>query len=232
MKIPAFPTAFPIANDITVSNTALLVIDMQIDFCAEHGYIDRMGVDLTPLRRPIEPIKALLGLARSMNLLVVHTRETFQPDLSDVQPHRLYRGAPGDAVVPGDAGPLGRALIEGEACWDIIAELAPLAHEAIFNKRAYGAFGCTDIDAHLQAHQIKNLILTGVTTDCCIQSNLREALDRGYECLVVEDGCGASRADTHDRSIALMKHNYAVFGCVTDCAALMRTLGAIESAGS
>lgn len=224
MKLSAFPHEFPLTGNLLANNTALLVIDMQIDFAAKGGYIEQMGVDLTPLRAPIEPIQSLLKTMRARGFLVAHTRETFQPDLSDVQPHRRYRGQRNDGVIPGDIGPLGRCLIEGEPCWGIIPEVAPLQGEAIFNKRAYGAFSCTDIHDYLQHHKVRNLIITGLTTDCCIQSNLREALDRGYECLVLEDCCGASSRERHAQALALIRSAYAVFGCISNSDELKKFL--------
>ena len=223
--IAADPYSFPLNGGIDPSNTALLVIDMQIDFCGPGGYIERLGIDLAAVRAPIVPIGRVLAAMRARGFIVVHTRETFQPDLSDAQPHRLFRGADGAGIVPGDESPLGRCLIEGEPCWDIIEELAPAKGEAIFNKNGYGAFGTTAIHAHLRDRGIANLVLTGVTTDCCIHSNLREALDRGYDCLTLEDCCGAPSRESHDHAMAIIRGPAGVFGTVATSDALLESLG-------
>ncbi len=222
--IAAAPYDFPLEGGMTPANSALMVIDMQVDFCGPDGYLDRMGVDLAPLRAPIGPIARVLGAMRGGGFTVVHTRETFQPDLSDVQPHRRFRGIDGKTLIPGDAGPLGRSLIEGEPCWDIIAELAPREDEAVFDKNAYGAFGSTAIHDYLRGRAIANLVITGVTTNCCIHSNLREALDRGYDCLVLEDCCGATSLESHSRSIAMMRSDDGVFGAIAGSAALIQAI--------
>ncbi len=229
LTVPAAPYDFPLNGGLSPATCALMVIDMQIDFCAPGGFMDRMGVDLAPLRAPIEPISRVLAAMRDKGFTVVHTRETFQPDLSDVQPHRRFRGVDGEAIIPGDPGPLGRSLIQGEPCWDIIPELAPRGGEAIFDKNAYGAFGSTDIHAYLAARGIANLVITGVTTNCCIHSNLREALDRGYDCLVLEDCCGATSTDSHDQSLAMMRSDDGVFGAIADSAALIEAIRAPRS---
>jgi len=212
-KIPALPGPFPLADEFSAGAAALLVIDMQIDFCAEGGCMARSGADLSCLRAPIAPIQRVLAAARAAGIAVVYTREAFAPDLSNAQPHRLWR-AGRESVVVGDRGPMGRALILGEACTDVIPELKPEAAERIFDKPAYGAFHSTGIDAYLKAAGIRQLILTGVTTDCCIQSNMREALDLGYETLVLEDCCGAGSWQLHELSIGILKRQSGVFGTV------------------
>ena len=229
LTVPAAPYGFPLNGELSPATSALMVIDMQIDFCAPGGFMDRAGVDLAPLRAPIEPISRVLSAMRDGGYTVVHTRETFWPDLSDVQPHRRFRGVGGEAVIPGDPGPLGRCLIRGEPCWDIIPELTPREGEAVFDKNAYGAFGSTDIHAYLAARGIANLVITGVTTNCCIHSNLREALDRGYDCLVLEDCCGAATAESHERSLAMMRSDDGVFGAIADSSALIEAIKAPRS---
>jgi len=222
--IAAEPYAFPLNGGIDAANTALLVIDMQIDFCGPGGYIERLGIDLAAVRAPIAPIGRVMTAMRQAGFTIVHTRETFQPDLSDAQPHRLFRGADGLGIVPGDEGPLGRCLIQGEPCWDIIEELAPAEGEAIFDKNGYGAFGTTAIHAYLRGRGIANLVLTGVTSDCCIQSNLREALDRGYDCLTLEDCCGAPSHESHDHSMAIIRGPAGVFGALSTSDAVLDAL--------
>lgn len=229
MRIPSSPYDFPLDGALEPANCALMVIDMQVDFCAPGGYMDRMGVDLAPLRAPIGPIAQVLDAMREGGYTVVHTRETFQPDLSDVQPHRRFRGVDGKTLIPGDGGPLGRSLIQGEPCWDIIAELAPRDGEAVFDKNAYGAFGSTAIHDYLRRRGIANLVITGLTTNCCIHSNLREALDRGYDCLVIEDCCGATSRESHQRSLEMMRSSDGVFGAIAHSAALIDAIRAPRS---
>jgi nicotinamidase-related amidase len=226
MKLDATPFAFPLQGDLDPKTLAFLAIDMQVDFVGATGFMAANGCDMAFLAEPIAPIAQLLAAARARGVLVVHTREAFLPDLSDAQPHRLFRSGP-DSRVVGDVGPAGRALVRGEPCWDIVPELAPLPGEAVFDKPSYGAFGTTGIHAHLQAHGIRHLILAGVTTECCIHSNAREALDRGYEIAVVEDACAAATRATHDHAMALFKNSSGVFGTVTRTRAVLSALAAL-----
>ena len=227
MKLSSYPYDFPLQGSLASETTAVLAIDFQIDFCAPGGYMDRMGIDIGLMRAALGPTAKVLAAARERGLTVVHTRETFKADLSDVQPHRLYRGEKGEDIVTGDPGPLGRCLIEGEPCWEIVPEVSPIEGEAVFNKRAYGAFGCTDIEAYLTSRGVHHLVLTGLTSNCCIQSNLREALDRGFECAVLEDCCGASTQASHDHAMALVRNPGGVFGVLSTSEhflAVMRSL--------
>ena len=225
MKLDAYPYAFPLQGSLDAESTAVLAIDFQIDFCAPGGYMERMGIDISAMRAAFTNTAKVLAAAREHRLTVVHTRETFKADLSDVQPHRLYRGDTGQDIVPGDEGPLGRCLIEGEPCWEIVPEISPIKDEAIFNKCAYGAFGCTDIENYLNARGIRHLIFTGLTSNCCIQSNLREALDRGFECAVLEDCCAASSQAAHDHAMALVRNPSGVFGVLSTSALFLAALG-------
>jgi nicotinamidase-related amidase len=228
MLVPANPYAFPLSGTFDAKATALLVIDMQGDFCAEHGYMHRFGFDLTALRRPIPVIARIMAACRAAGIAVIHTRETFKPDLSDVQPHRLWRGIDGKGVAVGDEGPQGRHLIEGAGCWEIIPELAPAEGEKIFDKPSYGAFATTDIEAYLQARGIHQLIMTGLTSDCCIHTNVREALDRGFDCLTVRDATGACFESVHEAAIQLLIKKSGVFGAVCDSEALLGTLAGMR----
>ncbi|GEO19023.1 cysteine hydrolase family protein [Microvirga aerophila] len=229
MKLDSNPYSFPLHGELTTRNTTLLVIDMQGDFCAEGGYMHQFGFDLTALRRPIPVIARVMAACRAIGLPIIHTRETFKPDLSDVQPHRLWRGADGKGVAVGDHGPRGRYLVEGAECWQIIPELAPLEDEVVFDKPSYGAFGFTGIERHLRDHGIQNLILTGLTTDCCIHTNVREALDRGFDCVTLEDGTGACFEAVHEAAIQLLIKKSGVFGAVANSSALLNTLGRMSS---
>jgi biuret amidohydrolase len=219
VSVPAQPRPFPRRGDLRPDNTAILVIDMQADFCATGGYMDRLGYDLALLRAPIEPIRRVLAVARPLGYLVVHTREGYRPDLADVQPWKQ-----GDRIEIGDPGPLGRALIRGEPGWDFIPEMAPQPGEPVFDKAGYGAFALTDVDGTLRGRGVAQLVLTGVTTDCCVQSTLREALDRGYDCLVLEDCVAASSPLHHEAALTLMRKASGALGTVSHSRALIAAL--------
>jgi nicotinamidase-related amidase len=209
--VPGQPFPFPRRGTLHPDSTAIFVIDMQRDFCAPGGYMDRLGADLAPLRAPIGPIQRVLEAARPLGYRVVHTREGYAPDLGDVQRWKLT-----DRVKIGDPGPLGRALIRGELGWETIRELRPRPGEPVFDKPGYGVFAFTDLDATLRGWGVEHVVLTGVTTDCCVHSILREALDRGYDCLVLEDCVGASGQAHHDAALSLVRKASGVFGTVSD----------------
>lgn len=229
-RVDAQPYAFPLNRPLSASTTALIVIDVQGDFCAEGGYMAGFGFDLTALRKPIPRIRALLAACRANGITVCHTRETFSPDLSDVQAHRLWRGADGKGVAVGDEGPNGRYLIRGAPCWEIIPEVAPLPGEAVFDKPSYGAFATTDIDAYLRKKGIKDVIFAGLTTDCCIHTTVREALDRGYDTLTVSDATAAGTPDVHEAALRLLIKKSGVFGAVADTAAVLAAIEGVTAA--
>lgn len=228
-RVHAVPYAFPLNRRINATTTALIVIDVQGDFCAEGGYMAGFGFDLTALRRPIPKIQALLAACRAKGITVCHTRETFAPDLSDVQAHRLWRGVDGNGVAVGDRGPNGRYLIDGEACWEIIPEVAPWPGEAIFNKPSYGSFSTTNMDAYLRGRGIRDLIFAGLTTDCCIHTSVREALDRGYDTLTVSDATAAGTEDVHEAALKLLVKKSGVFGAVADTQAVLTAIDGVAS---
>jgi nicotinamidase-related amidase len=207
--IKADPAPFPQGGELVLSRTALLIIDMQRDFCAADGYMHRLGCDLERLRAPIEPLRRVLDAARSAGLTVIHTREGYAPDLSDLQPWKKA-GATNEAI--GSRGLLGRALVRGEFGWDFIEELQPEPGEAVYDKASYGAFVTTTLGADLKVKGIDTAILTGVTTDCCITSTLREALDRGIDCMVVEDCVTAGSATRHEAALTIIREAGGVFG--------------------
>jgi len=220
VSVPGHPFPFPRRGGLRPETTAVFVIDMQRDFCAEGGYMDRLGADLAPLRAPIAPIQRVLAAVRPLGYRVVHTREGYAADLGDVQRWKLA-----DRVKIGERGPLGRALIRGEPGWETVPELRPQPGEPVFDKPGYGVFAFTDVDATLRGWGVEHVVLTGVTTDCCVHSILREALDRGYDCLVLEDCVGASSRVYHDAALALVKKASGVFGTVSDSGALVGALG-------
>src|SRR5262249_53967964 len=166
---------------VTLSTTALIVIDMQRDFLDPRGYIGQSGVDVSPLRAPIPNVRRLLEAARGAGIRVIHTREGHRPDLADLNPEKARRAARVGAAI-GSRGPLGRLLVRGEPGHAIVDELAPLPSEVVIDKPGFGAFYATDLELVLRAWRITALTLAGVTTDVCVHSTLREAVDRGFEC--------------------------------------------------
>lgn len=223
-RVAAEPYPFPLRGPLSPSGTALLVIDMQGDFCSAGGFMDRIGLDWRAMRAPADRIARLLAAFRAGGFLICHTRESFPPDLTGAQPNRLWRGAGGDSAILGDTGPLGRHLITGEPGWQIIPEVAPLDGEAIFDKPGYGAFGTTALGAHLAAHGIRNLVVTGVTSDCCVHLTVQEALDRGYDCLTVSDATASAFPAQHADLIARIRRKGGVFGTAAGTDAILAAL--------
>lgn len=228
IEIAAHPRPFP-HNGLAQGAVALILIDMQRDFLEPAGYLAAMGYDLGGVRSAIEPARRLLAAARGAGLCILHTRQGYRPDLAEVPAHKLARIQTGQSAI-GTPGPLGRFLIRGEPGFQIIPELAPAPGEFIIDKTANGAFWGTDLAAILAAQGIRALIFAGVTTDVCVHCTLREANDRGFECLVARDACGSGDAEAHRAALHMVTVEDGVFGALADVDSIVAALDRMDRA--
>ncbi|MCW2527780.1 MAG: isochorismatase hydrolase [Pseudonocardiales bacterium] len=206
------------------ATTALVIIDMQRDFVEPGGFGETLGNDVAQLRKVIEPLQAVLADARARGLTVIHTREGHLPDLSDCPPAKLLRGAPSMRI--GDPGAKGRILIRGEYGHDIIDELKPLGDELVIDKPGKGSFYATGLQDYLVSHGITSLIVTGVTTEVCVHTTVREANDRGYECLVLSDCVGSYFPEFQESGLQMIAAQGGIFGWVAPSSAYLTALEA------
>lgn len=226
-QLPAEPYAWPHGDDLRATTTALLIIDMQRDFCDPAGYVGAMGYDVAPAAALIPRIVALRAAVRAFGGFVVYTREGHRPDLTDLLPQKRFRSRLAGAEI-GSEGPLGRLLVRGEPGWDIVAELAPAAGEPIVDKPGFGAFYATDLERLLVTRGIRHLILCGVTTDVCVHSTLREATDRGFEPLLIADCCAATEEANHRAALDTIRSEGGIFGAVAAHTAVIAGLAALS----
>lgn len=206
--------------------TALLMIDLQRDFLDPLGYSARAGLDVGLLRRAIAPAARLLGAAREAGMVIVHTREANAPDLSDVPPAFLEATRRTGAAV-GTPGPLGRFLIRGEPGTEIVDEVRPAPGEIVIDKPGFSAFEGTALDTILRTRSIRTLLLCGVTTEVCVMSTLRTAIDRGFRCITVGDACGSAYPHLHDAALEMIGVEGGVFGEVAYSAEVAAVLEAM-----
>jgi nicotinamidase-related amidase len=206
--------------------TAFVIIDMQRDFLEPGGFGEALGNDVSQLRGAIAPIGAVLAAFRQAKLLVIHTREGHRPDLSDLNAAKYRRGRSTTRI--GDTGPMGRILVRGAEGHDIIAELAPADGEPVIDKPGKGAFYATDLEAILRGRGITQLIIAGVTTEVCVHTTLREANDRGFECLVLEDGTASYFPEFHRAALAMACAQDGIFGWVAPSHAVIDALSTLK----
>jgi len=214
--------AEPYEFEFEPGSCALLVIDMQRDFVDPGGFGEALGNDVSLLRRAIAPTRKVLEAARKRGMLVIHTREGHRPDLSDLQPSKKARGRLKSGI--GDKGPMGRILVRGEYGHDIIDELKPAPGEPVIDKPGKGAFFATDLDAMLHNRGIRQLVVCGVTTEVCVNTTVREANDRGYDCLVLEDCTGSYFPAFQKAAIEMIKAQGGIFGWVSDSGRFLAAL--------
>ena len=208
LSVPAEP--YPFVFD--PASTALVIIDMQRDFLEPGGFGESLGNDVSMLARVVAPLQELLAAARASGMLVVHTREGHRPDLADCPPAKIARG--GSDITIGSPGPKGRILVRGEFGHDIIDELAPAEGEVLLDKPGKGAFYATDLELLLRNRGITHLIVTGVTTEVCVHTTVREANDRGFECLVPEDCVGSYFPEFQEVGLRMIAAQGGIFGWV------------------
>jgi nicotinamidase-related amidase len=214
--------AEPYSYSFEPGSTALVIIDMQRDFLEPGGFGEMLGNDVAQLRRTIEPNRALLAGLRRAGIKIIHTREGHRPDLSDLPPAKKVRGKAPTSI--GDPGPMGRILVRGEPGHDIIEELYPLPGEVVIDKPGKVAFYATDLETILRQSGITHLIVTGVTTEVCVNTTVREANDRGFECLVLADCVGSYFPEFQEMGLKMIKAQGGIFGWVSDSKTLLASL--------
>jgi len=231
--IKADPYDWPHDGGMDLETIALVCVDWQTDFCKEGGYIDSMGIDLAGVARGIEPTKKLIKVFRDMNLKIIHTREGYRPDMTDCSKVRMWRSQKNGKGIGSD-GPKGRILIRGEPGWEIIDDLKPnldrAGKETIIDKASKGAFGTTEIELILNNMGVRYLIFTGITTDVCVHTIIREACDKGFDTLLLEDCTGATEESNYKAALEMVRMQGGIFGSVTTSTKVLEALEKIQQA--
>jgi biuret amidohydrolase len=217
-KVDAQPYEF----EFDPRSCALVIIDMQRDFVDPGGFGEALGNDVSLLRKAVAPTRKVLGAARERKLLVIHTREGHRQDLSDLPQNKKLRGRLKNGI--GDPGPMGRILVRGEYGHDIVDELKPAPGEPVVDKPGKGAFYATDLDSMLHNRGIRQLVVCGVTTEVCVNTSVREANDRGYDCLVLEDCVGSYFPQFQVAALNMIKAQGGIFGWVSDSGRFLAAL--------
>lgn len=221
------PYLWPCEGTVNINKVAVIIIDMQLDFCAPGGYIADQGIDLKNAQATIDPIQKVLETVREYSeILVIHTREGHRPELVDLPFNKAWRSEQVSVGI-GNKGPLGKLLIRGEPGWEIIPELQPRAGEIIIDKPGKGAFYATDLEHILRTSGITHLILAGLTADVCVQTTIREANDRGFETLLLRDATAATEEHHKQATISMIEMQGGIFGATSTsaefCASLLNT---------
>lgn len=225
VQVPATAYNFPCSGNLKGSETAVVVIDMQVDFCAEGGWVGASTPSLALMREPIEPIARVIAAARAFGMTIIYTREGHRPDGSDLTKVKQFRSRLAwDGAGVGDLTPAGRVLIRGEPGHGIIPELAPLPQDPIIDKVGSGCFYATEMEHILRSRGITNLIFVGVTTECCVHTSLREASDRGFDNLLLEDCTAAVTYELRDMAISMIRDPSTLFGTVSTSEAFVKAI--------
>ena len=218
---------WPVTEPKARHSAALVVIDMQVDFCAPGGWVDQLGEDVSNTRAVIPAVRRVLDAARTAGIAIVHTREGHRPDLSDLPANKQWRTRVHGLGI-GDRGTNGRILVRGEPGFEIVPELAPEPGEIVIDKPGKSAFHATAFEAVLREAGISHLVITGVTSDCCVQSTFRDAYERGFEAVVLEDCTAAVEERNHDATIEILKAYGGRWGTVSTGDRFLEALGVLR----